>query len=111
MVGDIIWYATMLGCGALFVGIGIYAKRLEKPMWFWSGTNVDPDSITDIKAYNQENAKMWFCYSLWFWAAGVTWIFHQITALIVLVMGCTLGIVMLVGTYRKIEKKFKKTCL
>ena len=29
-------------------------------MHFWSGTSVDPSKISDVKAYNKENAKM--CY-------------------------------------------------
>lgn len=111
MVGSIIWYITMFGCAALFCGIGLYARKLEKPMWFWSGSTVDPASITDVKAYNSENARMWFLYSLWYWGAGFVWIWHETAALIALVLGCTVGIGILVGTYQKIEKKYKKTGL
>ena len=69
MAANIIWYITVLGCALLFVGIGIYAQKLEKPMWFWSGSYVDPATISDVKAYNLENARMWYAYSLWFWVS------------------------------------------
>ena len=111
MAGGIIWYLTMFGCALLFLGIGIYAKKIEKPMWFWTGSEVDPDSITDVRRYNEENSRMWILYSLWYWAAGFAWIFSKVIALIALVASCTVGIVMLVRTYLRIEKKYKKTGL
>ena len=111
MAGDIIWYITLFGCAALFVGIGIYAKKLKKPMWFWSGTTVDPDSITDVKAYNRENARMWMLYSLWYWVSGLAWVWSHWIAVTLLMLGCTIGIAWLLAVYHKIEKKYKKTVL
>ena len=111
MAGDIIWYATMFSCAVLFCAIGVYAIKTEKAMWFWAGSEVDPTTITDVKAYNRENARMWFLYSLWYWIAGFAWIWSEAAALTVLVLGCTAGIPILVRTYRKIEKRFKKAGL
>ena len=111
VAGTIIWCVTVLGCALLFYGIGIYANRIEKPMWFWSGTEVDPASITDVKAYNKENAKMWKWYSVWYWASGFVWIWNHTLALIVLMLGCSAGIAILVRTFLKIEKKYKRSGL
>ena len=111
MIGCIIWCVTIFGCAALFLGIGGYAARREKPMWFWAGTTVDPASITDVKQYNAENARMWAFYSLWYWAAGLLWFWKPSAAVIVLAIGATLGIGLLVRTYLKIERKYKKNCL
>ena len=111
VVGAIIWYVTTFACAALMFGIGAYANRLEKPMWFWSGTEVDPKTITDVKAYNRENSRMWKWYSAWFWAAGLLWIWNAVAAVAVLVLGCTLGAGLLMGRYLRIEKKYKKTGL
>ena len=108
MGGAIIWYVTIFGCAALFYGIGIYAKKLEKPMWFWSGSTVDPATISDIPAYNRENARMWKLYSIWYWVAGAAWIWSKTAALVALFLGCSVGIVILVGTFQRIEKKYKK---
>ena len=49
MIGKIIMCIVSFGCGILFLAIGSYAKRLEKPMWFWSGSEVEASKITDIK--------------------------------------------------------------
>ena len=107
MAGTIIWCVTVFGCAVLFVGLGIYAKGLKKPMWFWAGTEVDPNSITDVKAYNAENAKMWMWYSLWYWVAGFAWFWSEGIALAAMILGSSVGIGMLIHTFQKIEKKYK----
>ena len=111
MTGTIIWYITVFGCAMLFCGIGIYAQKIKKPIWFWSGTEVDRTSVSDIPTYNRENAKMWFGYSLWYWAAGLLWHWSTMAAVGILVLGGTLGIVLLIRNYLKIEKKYKRTGL
>ena len=114
MAADIIWYVTIFGCAVLFVGIGVYAKRLDTPMWFWSGAKVDPGAITDVLQYNAENARMWILYSLWFWASGIAWIWRKGVALTILILGSTAGIALLIYGYLRIEKKYKvkkETCL
>ena len=106
MAGAIIWYITMFGCGALFYGIGVYAGKLEKPMSFWSGTQVDPKEIWDIPQYNLENSRMWKCYSLWYFDAGMIWHWSELAALVLLLSGCFLGIPLLVFIYSRIYKKY-----
>ena len=107
MEGAIIGCIVYFGCAILFYCIGIYARRCKKPMWFWSGTEVDPATITDVKQYNNENARMWKLYSLWYVAAGVAAIWNSIVAVIFLALGCTVGMVILVATYNKIHEKYK----
>ena len=107
VAGTIIWLITMFGCAVLFFGIGVYAKRREKPMWFWAGTEVDPGTITDVKAYNTANARMWQWDGVWYWVAGFAWIWSTTIALVALISGCTVGIAILVATFQKIEKKYK----
>ena len=111
MIGTIIWCVIVLGCGALFWGIGVYAQRREEPMWFWSGSVVKAETLTDVKAYNRENAAMWKWYSLWYWAAGIAWIWSKMAAGLLMMLGCTVGIWILVRTFLKIEKKYKRTGL
>ena len=106
MSGKIIMFVVSFGCAILFFGIGIYAKRLKKPMWFWTGSEVDPSQITDIRQYNKEIGIMWQLYSLWYFATGIAEIWNSILALILLVLSCTVGIVFLIITYNKIYKKY-----
>ena len=106
MAGKIIWWIVSFGCAILFYAIGAYAQKLEKPMWFWSGSEVKAEQITDIKQYNKENGVMWKLYSLWYAAAGLAEIWNTIVALIILVLSCTVGIVILVRSYLKIYRKY-----
>ena len=106
MAGAIVWYITLFGCAILFYAIGIYAQKREKPMHFWSGTEVDEKEITDVKRYNKENGVMWKRYALWYAAAGLAEIWSMAVALTLLVLACTLGIVFLVSTYNKIYRKY-----
>ncbi len=106
MAGAIIWYCTTFGCAVLFYLIGVYAQKREKPMWFWAGSEVDAKKITDVPQYNKENGRMWKLYSVWFWIAGAAWHWSYVAALTFLILGCTVGIGILIGTFLKIEKKY-----
>lgn len=106
MAGKIICWIVSFGCAVLFYSIGIYATRLEKPMWFWSGTEVDPSKITDIPEYNRANGNMWKLYSLWYVAAGLAEIWNTYAFMTILILGNTLGLVLLIVTYTKILKKY-----
>ena len=101
MAGKIIMWIVTFGCACLFFGIGMYARTLKKPMWFWSGTEVDPSTISDIKKYNRENGVMWKTYSMWYFLAGV---FHIIASVVFFMLGCTAGLVILISTYGRILK-------
>ena len=107
MAGKIIWWIVCFGCGILFFAIGQYAKKLKTPMWFWSGTKVDAAQIGDVEAYNKENGVMWQLYSAWYFAAGLAEFFNAIFAMIILLLGGTVGIGLLICHYNRIFKKYK----
>ena len=106
MAGKVIMCAVSFGCAVLFFAIGVYARKRNAPMWFWSGSSVDASHITDVKQYNKENGVMWQLYSLWFFAAGVAEFWNTLIAAAILFLGGTVGIVFLIGAYNKIYKKY-----
>ena len=106
MAGKIIFSSVALACGLLFFFIGVYAKRIKKPMWFWSGTEVDGTKITDIKRYNRANGTMWQIYSVLFFISGIIEFWNGIIALIILVFSSTVGTFGLVYAYNRIYKKY-----
>ena len=107
-MGEIIFWCIINGlCGALFFGIGVYAKRLQKPMWFWSGTEVNASEIKDVGAYNRANAAMWKCYGALFFLAAVLRFFGFWPAMIAFILAFTVGTPLLVVAYSKIYKKYK----
>lgn len=106
MAGKIIMWLVCFGCGILFFAIGTYARKLEKPMWFWSGIEVSPSQITDIQQYNKENCLMWRLYSLWYFAAGLAEIWDTIIASLLLVLANTVGLAILIFSYKRIYTKY-----
>ena len=104
----VIWLVITIPCSLLFTGIGIYAWRRTKPMWFWSGSSVREDEITNVKAYNRENGIMWICYSAVFWISTIMGIGSVSTAGIVLAVGCLGGLPLLVTAYNRIYRKYKR---
>ena len=92
---------------AFFTGIGVYAIKRKKPMWFWSGSEVKPWQIKDVPAYNKANGWMWIVFSLVFWAAALLSLFDTPAAWILLVVGCLAGIPGLVIAYGRIYRRYK----
>ena len=106
MAGKIIMWIVSFGCAILFFSIGVYAHKLKKPMWFWAGSEVDEKQITDVRQYNKENGIMWQSYSLWYFGAGIAEVWNPILAVTLLLLGCSVGAVLLVVSYSKIYKKY-----
>ncbi len=104
----IIWLVITIPCSLLFTGIGIYAFRCKKPMWFWSGSTVREEEIKNVKAYNRENGIMWICYSIVFWISTFLGLGSVSTAGIVLAVGCLGGIPLLAINYNRIYRKYRR---
>ncbi len=85
---------------AIFVAIALWAATRKTPMHFYSGIAIAPETISDIPAYNRENAKMWANFSMPFWLAGIFCLFEiPWGVLILLALSCTVGLWWLVKTY------------
>ena len=106
----IIWLIIMIPISLLFTGIGIYAWRRKKPMWFWSGSTVKESDISDIATYNRANGIMWLVFSLVMWFSTILGALNVKTGGIILIAGCIIGIPTLPIVYGKIYRKYKKTC-
>lgn len=108
IVLDIIWLLCTWGCGTLFAGIGWFAKSLSEPMWFWSGSTIPADTISDIPAYNREMARMWYRMSVPMWITGVTFLWLPMCSAVVMGLSVTLGIPLMIRCYHRIRKKYEK---
>ena len=104
----IIWLMITIPCSLLFAGMGIYAWRRKKPMWFWSGSSVREDEISDIPAYNRANGIIWIVYSRVFWVSAFMGLKDILAAGIVLAVGCLGGIPLLALAYTRIYRKYKR---
>ena len=113
--GAIIMALCGFGCGALFFGIGVWATKRKDPMHFYSGTTVDPKTISNVPAYNRANGRMWKQFSVPFWMCGVLAIgslwadWCAVGYTILIFLGSIAGGVWLVLRYNKIRKKYAVT--
>ena len=103
----IIWLIIMIPTSALFTGLGIYAWRRKKPMWFYSGSTVKESEITDVPRYNRANGIMWLVFSCVFWASTILGALNMSAGGIVLMAGSIISLVLLPLTYSKIYAKYK----
>ena len=104
---SVLWFAIMALCGAVFTGIGIYARKRKQPMWFWSGSGVKEAEIADVPAYNRANGRMWITFSLPFWLSAFLGFWREIAAVVLTVANCIIGIPVLVIVYLRIYAKYK----
>ena len=95
-------------CAAFFTGMGIYAWKRKKPMWFWSGSSVSENDISDVAAYNRANGIMWICYSALFWVSAALGLKHTVAGGVVLILGCLIGTPALIFAYDRIFNRYKK---
>lgn len=107
----IIAFCSLL-CAGIFYGIGVWAAKRKDPMHFYSGTSVDPRTISDVPAYNRENARMWKRFSIPFWLCTLCSILSfwdrslSTVGIVFLVAGCTVGIGWLIKRYHRILKEY-----
>ena len=107
-MGNIVWLIIMIPVSLLFTGIGIYAWRRRKPMWFWSGSTVKESEITDAAAYNRANGIMWLVFSLLMWISTILGAVSMKTGGLVLIAGCAVGVPLMPIVYGKIYRKYKR---
>ncbi len=93
--------------GVIFYFISTRAEKKKTPMWFVTGGFINPDTITDVKEFNRENATMWRNYSVMYFAAGLIYFFDTKTAVVILLLACTVGLGWLFWKHSKIMAKYK----
>lgn len=105
---DIIFLFIMIFCSALFTGIGVYAMYRKEPMWFWSGSKVESEEISDVPAYNRANGVMWILYSLPMWLATFIGLKYPAVTVTIILLDSTVGIIALIVAYKRIYNRYKK---
>jgi hypothetical protein len=87
--------------------IALWAFKRKTPMHFWSGSEVKPEEIKDIPAYNRENGIMWIVYGCGFLVPAIIGLFDISAGAILVGVVSTAGIVPLLLNYRRIYDKYK----
>ncbi len=100
----IIWTA----CSAVFLGIAIYDRNLDKPAGFFTGS--EPPQVTDVRAFNKEVSRLWLRFAVLLELLGLPFLFLQQNSawFILPVLGTVALCIVLVIRYMKIESKYRK---
>ena len=103
--------AVIMACGCfliglLFYGIGIWAGRSKKPVHFWAGIPVKEEKVSDVKAYNRANGRMWKCYAVPYMIAGILAFRSSVAAGILVALACFPGILFLAFRYIRLERTY-----
>ena len=112
LTGNIVVLLCNLFCSITFVAISIWARKRTSPMHFYSGTSIDPRTVSDIPAYNKANAKMWMIFSIPFMLSLVLNLLAFfipmlfVVSVILVALDCTAGIAWLMIEYNRIAKEF-----
>jgi len=91
----------------LFTGIGVYAWKRKKPMWFWSGSTVSENEISDVRAYNRANGIMWLCLGAFLCLCTVLGAMHSKAGGFLLIGGMIAALPLLPMTFTWIYNKYK----
>ena len=71
IIGFIIWSIV----SAAILAIGIWARRSEKAVGFYSG--VKPPEVRNVRKYNHSVAALWFVYAILLEALGLPLLFLE----------------------------------
>ncbi len=105
-MGNYVYLVIMWLAGLIFIGIGIYAMKRNKPMWFWTGSEVPESKVKDVKAYNRANGKMWCGFSVPLFVSGVLIFLHPVLSILIAALTGTVGVAGIIWCYHRIEEKY-----
>lgn len=108
MLQNVKYLAVMWAAAAALVGLGVYACRRKRPMWFWTGEKISPSEIRDVAAYNRANGRMWCLCSVPYWIVGLIELWYPSASIIFFALTCVAGIAWVVWYHNRIEEKYRK---
>ena len=106
MAGRIICFISFLLCGVPFWVIATYNKDSKDPISFWSGDNSLKSKVKNVPEYNREMAALYRKYAIAFFVAAVGSAVHPIAGAVIMALDCTLGIVLVYRSHKKILQKY-----
>ena len=115
IIGTVIMLLCCWGCAGIFLGIGLCGEKRRTPMHFWAGSKIDPHSVSNISAYNRENALMWKWYSIPYWIAGICPLLGRgedwayMVSVGALFLATVPGLPILIKNYNRIARKYIQT--
>jgi hypothetical protein len=105
--GTITMLVVCWSCGAMMLGIALWARAKKTPMHFWSGYEVKSEEIADVRGYNRAMMRMWAIYGLGYFVAGLAAFFSMIAVGVAIGFLAVPGVIILIVAYSKIYAKYR----
>ena len=102
IVAFVIWSALAL----VFVGIGIWCRRSQKAVGFFS--NQEPPTVSDVRGYNRAMSRLWFAFALLYEGMGIPFLFAAQNSPVYAftVLGVVFLMIGMMIAYNRIEAKY-----
>ena len=95
-VGSVISLVCLF-CTCVFVIMGIVSLKTKDIAQFWIKDNIKIDWVKDIKMFNREVARLWFCLALpFFLGIFIALIWPTVAGVIILGPGLILAVILTV---------------
>lgn len=101
-----VWLIASWALAFIFVCVAIYDVKRISPAQFWPWVKIQPEQLTNVRAYNQENCTMWMSCAFIFFVNGVIGVFHRELSAVLLLMFVFPGSLLLVQRYHRILRKY-----
>lgn len=104
IIGFVIWSMTAL----LFLGIGLWSRKSEKAVGFFSNTK--PPEVTDIAKYNKAVSIIWFVFAIILELLGLPLLFFKQNSplFIIVVLETFFLVIGIMIAYIRIEDMYRK---
>lgn len=103
----VLWLICTVLCVLIFTGLGLYARFSDRPVAFYTGTVIKPETIRDIRAYNRAVSRMWFGYALPYALSGGVYFINVWAGVSLLVGASTIGVIIVILVWEKIYRKYR----
>ena len=103
-----VWLVVSFGLALLFVSVAIHNVKRVSPAQFWPWQKVKQENLTDVAAYNKENASIWLTCAFLFAVNGVIGVFSRQLSAGLYLFFVFPGLFFLAQRYNKILRRYIK---
>lgn len=101
-----VWLVVSWGLAFLFLCTAIFDVKRETPAQFWPWVKIKAESLSNVRAYNQENCSMWMACTFIFFVNGIIGVFNRQLSAVLLLMFIFPGCIFLIQRYNRILRKY-----
>ena len=97
-------------CWIMAITYGVVAlvlSRMRRPFPFLTGVIIPAEMITDVRAYNRANGKMWAIFSVIHVVVGVLALFSSALGFVLLGLLFVPGLIVMFHFHKRIFNRFK----